>query len=120
MTTTPPPPPVTGEAAFMQELRRLKAWSGQSFRQLERRASAAGDVLPSSTASTMLGRNRLPRHEVLVAFVRACGLDEEQARAWADARAAIAGAAAAPAAAPPSDPPEGPTEGPPRRWAVPA
>jgi ferric-dicitrate binding protein FerR (iron transport regulator) len=86
----------------MRELRRLKAWSGLSFRQLQRRASAAGDVLPSSTASTMLGKNRLPRHEVLVAFVRACGLDEEQVRAWGDARAGIAGgtAAAAPAPAP--------------------
>ncbi|TDD13565.1 helix-turn-helix domain-containing protein [Nonomuraea diastatica] len=106
MTITPPPPlppppgPATGETAFMHELRRLKAWSGLSFRQLQRRASAAGDALPSSTASTMLGKNRLPRHEVLVAFVRACGLGEEQVRAWADARAGIAGGTVAPAPAP--------------------
>ncbi|MEO3797460.1 helix-turn-helix transcriptional regulator [Nonomuraea sp. B10E15] len=113
MTTTPPPPPATGETAFMHELRRLKAWSGLSFRELARRASAAGDALPSSTASTMLGRNRLPRHEVLVAFVRACGLDEEQVRAWADARAGIA--AGTPEPAPASAPAPAPEAVPVRR-----
>ncbi len=85
----------------MAGLRALKAWSGRSFRQLERCASAAGDTLPSSTASTMLGKNRLPREELLVAFVRGCGLGEENVRAWVVARTKIVdGTAAAPIAAP--------------------
>ncbi|WP_214322636.1 hypothetical protein [Nonomuraea sediminis] len=44
--------------------------------QLERRAAATGNHLPASTAATLLGRERLPREEVLVAFVRACAVDD--------------------------------------------
>lgn len=95
-TSTPPSPAaVTDAAAFVAELRRLKAWSGHSFRELERRAAAAGDVLPASTTATMLGKHRLPRKELLVAFVRACGLDEDGMRPWLTARARIADGTAA-------------------------
>lgn len=91
MTTTPPSPTsAIDEATFVAELRRLKTWSGMSFRQLERRAAAAGDTLPASTAATMLGKNRLPREELLVTFVRACGLDGDDLRPWLTTRATIA------------------------------
>ncbi|MFE9643658.1 hypothetical protein ACFYO0_05805 [Streptomyces sp. NPDC006365] len=90
MTTAPPTPPDTDPAAFMAALRRLKAWSGLSYRQLERRATEAGHTLPYSTAATMLGRERLPREELVVAFVTACGLWDDEAEAWADARTTIA------------------------------
>ncbi|MEV0838895.1 hypothetical protein AB0I55_04990 [Actinocatenispora sera] len=94
-TAPPPPPTPVDAAAFMTELRRLKAWSGRSYRQLERCARAAGDTLPYSTTASMLGRDRLPREELLVAFVRACGIDD--ARPWAAARATLAqGAPAVP------------------------
>ncbi|RFU83147.1 hypothetical protein DY218_29375 [Streptomyces triticagri] len=97
MTTAPPPtPPRTDAAAFMAELRRLKAWSGLSYRRLERRAADAGHVLPYSTAATMLGRDRLPRAELVTAFVAACGVTGADAEAWSDARSAIACAAAGP------------------------
>jgi hypothetical protein len=101
-TSTPPSPlAVTDEAEFVAELRRLKAWSGRSFRELERRATAAGDVLPASTTATMLGKHRLPRKELLVAFLRACGLDEDDIGPWVAARARIAdGTAAATESAP--------------------
>ncbi|PRY01702.1 helix-turn-helix domain-containing protein [Allonocardiopsis opalescens] len=105
MTTTPPitPPPspsaAIDEASFVAELRRLRTWSGLSFRQLERRASTAGDVLPSSTAATMLGKNRLPREDLLVTYVRACGLDGDDLKQWVITRALIAaGTPATPAA----------------------
>jgi hypothetical protein len=90
MTSTPPPSPAaaTDETAFVAELRRLKNWSGHSFRQLERNATGNGDVLPSSTAATVLGKNRLPRAEVVAAFVRACGVAD--ARPWLLARTRIA------------------------------
>ena len=94
MTTTPPPSPAaaTDETAFVAELRRLKTWSGRSYRQLERAAAGSGDVLPSSTAATMLTKNRLPRAEVVAAFVRACGVAD--VRPWLLARTRIADAAA--------------------------
>ncbi|MFF4053307.1 helix-turn-helix domain-containing protein [Streptomyces chartreusis] len=90
MTTAPPIPPGTDAAAFMAALRRLKAWSGLSYRQLERRAERAGHTLPYSTAATMLGRDRLPRAELVAAFVAACGLRPDEAQAWLDARVTIA------------------------------
>ncbi|WP_405639814.1 hypothetical protein [Streptomyces sp. NBC_00019] len=86
MTPPPVPTPTAGEAAFMAELRRLKAWSGLSYRELERAADAEGEVLPYSTAATMLRRDRLPREAVLVAFLIACGLDAEDTRQWVAAR----------------------------------
>ncbi|MFM9595985.1 hypothetical protein ACKI1J_44490 [Streptomyces scabiei] len=90
MTTAPPTPPDTDPAAFVAGLRRLKAWSGLSYRLLERRAAEAGHVLPHSTAATMLGRERLPREEPVAAFVAACGLRGAEADAWTDARRRIA------------------------------
>ncbi|WP_329095943.1 hypothetical protein OG979_14090 [Actinomadura citrea] len=91
MTAPPPSPDVaTDEAEFIAALRRLKAWSGLSYRQLERRAAAAGRVLPYSTASTALGRKSLPREELLVAFVLACGLDDDEAASWVAVRKRIA------------------------------
>ncbi|GGX00095.1 hypothetical protein GCM10010297_22610 [Streptomyces malachitofuscus] len=90
MATAPPIPPDTDAAAFVAALRRLKAWSGLSYRQLERSAVREGHNLPYSTAATMLGRDRLPRAELVAAFVAACGLGEDEAEAWLDARVTIA------------------------------
>ncbi|MFE6331614.1 hypothetical protein ACFVOK_00120 [Streptomyces sp. NPDC057798] len=90
MTTAPPAPVDTDEVAFVAGLRRLKAWSGLSYRQLERRAAQAGHTLPYSTAATMLGRDRLPRAELVAAFVAACGLRADQAEPWLEARMTIA------------------------------
>ncbi|MFG2514088.1 helix-turn-helix domain-containing protein [Streptomyces sp. NPDC048584] len=98
MTTAPPAPPDTDAVAFVAALRLLKAWSGLSYRQLERRAARAGHTLPYSTAATMLGRDRLPREELVAAFVAACGIGPEQAQAWLDARVTIACGGPAPTA----------------------
>ena len=109
MTSTPPPSPAaaTDEGAFVAELRRLKTWSGLSFRQLERRATGNGDVLPYSTAATMLNKSRLPRAEVVAAFVRACGVAD--VAPWLRTRARIAdGTAAVPVPAPHPVAPRGP------------
>ncbi|MEU9877017.1 hypothetical protein [Streptomyces phaeochromogenes] len=90
MTTAPPTPPDTDPAAFVAGLRRLKAWSGLSYRRLERAAAEAGHSLPYSTAASMLGRDRLPREELVAAFVAACGVRGAEAEAWLDARTDIA------------------------------
>jgi hypothetical protein len=108
MTIAAPPSPAaaTDATAFVAELRRLKTWSGLSFRQLERNATDSGDVLPSSTAATMLNRNRLPRAEVVAAFVRACGVAD--VRPWLLTRNRIAdGTAAAQTPAPHPTAPRG-------------
>jgi hypothetical protein len=110
MTPAPSPKAVTDEIAYVAELRRLKTWSGHSFRQLERRASAVGDTLPYSTVATMLSKNRLPREDLLVTFVRACGMDGAAVKDWATVRARIACGI-------PVDAPGGHTK-PPRRWTV--
>jgi hypothetical protein len=107
MTTAPPTPPDTDAAAFMTALRRLKAWSGLSYRRLERHAADAGHCLPYSTAATMLGRDRLPREELVAAFVAACGIRGDEAEAWLDARTDIK-CGPAPADATPT--PETPTD----------
>ncbi|MEW2289298.1 hypothetical protein [Streptomyces sp. NPDC047841] len=70
---------------FMTLLRELKARSGLSYRRLEERAAAVGDVLPRSSVCTMLSRDRPPGPELLAAFVRACGDGERVAR-WCAAR----------------------------------
>lgn len=89
--TPPPVPPLPLErAAFLAELRRLKAWSGLSYRELERAAAAAGEVLPYSTAATMLRRDRLPREALLIAFVVACGVGDDDTRRWVAARRHLA------------------------------
>ncbi|MGW6056761.1 hypothetical protein [Streptomyces sp. NPDC055189] len=115
--TPPPVPPRTAQTpAFMAELRRLKAWSGLSYRELERAAATAGEVLPYSTAATMLRRDRLPRETVLVAFVVACGLDADDTRRWVAARRELAMGAQPPAPlTPPTTPPAIPAAEPPVR-----
>ncbi|MEW2512836.1 hypothetical protein [Streptomyces sp. NPDC046870] len=76
-------------AHFMTLLRELKARSGLSYRRLEERAAAMGDVLPRSSLCTMLSRDRPPGPELLAAFVRACGDGERLAR-WCAARDRVA------------------------------
>lgn len=77
-------------AEFVVELRRLKQWTGLTFRQLEARAAQAGDVLPHSTAVLALRRERLPREELVVAFVRACGRPSEEVERWVATRRRLA------------------------------
>ncbi|GIG87947.1 hypothetical protein Pen02_28830 [Plantactinospora endophytica] len=65
-------------------------WSGLTYRQLEAKAAAAGDVLPSSTIATALGRSTLPREELVAALTKACGLGEADVQRWVTARRKIA------------------------------
>ena len=71
-------------------MRALKAAAHVGFRTLEKRAEAAGDVLPKSTLIAVLSRDTLPREEVVAAFVRACGLGEEAVERWLTVRRGIA------------------------------
>ncbi|MFL6055732.1 MAG: ATP-binding protein [Actinoallomurus sp.] len=60
---------------FTALLRRLRAWSGLTYRQLEKRSGLQGMSLPHSTIATALQRETLPREEFVEVFVRACGAD---------------------------------------------
>ncbi|WP_147455216.1 XRE family transcriptional regulator [Saccharothrix australiensis] len=102
----PQPEDATTAAEFVTALRRLRLWSGLTYRQLEGKAHAAGHVLPPSTTATMLGRSTLPREELVTAYARACGLDEEDAGRWVAARRRLAMDPAAPVE-PGEEPPAG-------------
>ncbi|MET8454229.1 XRE family transcriptional regulator [Streptomyces sp. NPDC005209] len=70
-------------------MQELKEHSGLTYRELEERAARNGDLLARSTLSDILRRTSLPRPDVLVAFVRACG-DGQRVGAWLDVRNRIA------------------------------
>lgn len=80
-------------AEFVEVLRRLKRWSGLGYRQLEKRAVAIGESLPRSTLTAALTRDTLPREDLVVALVRACGCDDDEVRQWVNSRRRIAAAA---------------------------
>ncbi|MER7048456.1 helix-turn-helix domain-containing protein [Streptomyces jumonjinensis] len=68
---------VRSSAEYVALLRRLKEESGLTFRQLEERAAERGEVLARSTLAQALRQDTLPRAEVVVAFLRACGEDRD-------------------------------------------
>jgi len=89
----PDPATATTPGEFVSAMRRLKEWSGLAYRQLEKRAAAAGDVLPRSTLTVALTRDVLPREELVATFSRTCGCDDNEVRRWIAARRRIAAAA---------------------------
>mgnify|MGYP001220048811 CR=1 FL=1 len=86
----PDPRMVTNAAEFVTALRRLKDWSGASYRELEKRAAKLGAALPRSTVVAALNRPTLPREGLLVAYLRACGCDEAEVAGWLDTRQRLA------------------------------
>ena len=86
----PQPRGVEDSAQFVAVMRQLRQWADVSYRELERRAGAVGDVLPRATLSGALSRRELPREELLAAFVRACGGDEATVGVWVGVRRRLA------------------------------
>lgn len=90
MTTDPPQLNAVHDIPeFMALLRQMKVRSGRTLRQLEDQAAAHGDVLARSTIADALRRSTLPRPELLIAFVRACG-EEERIEEWSRLRERLA------------------------------
>ncbi|SEG88974.1 hypothetical protein SAMN05444920_106349 [Nonomuraea solani] len=87
----PSPEGATTPTEFVAALRRLKDWSGLSYRQMEKQAERCGLALPRTTISNALDRGRLPSELLVVAFVRACGCDQGEAEEWVRVRRRIAG-----------------------------
>lgn len=90
----PHPAWVRCPADFVIAMRQLKSWSGLSYRRLESRASQDDAVLPRSTLMTALSRDSLPREDLVTAFVRACGCDEDEVAQWTATRRRLAVGAA--------------------------
>jgi hypothetical protein len=88
----PDPASAVTAGEFVEALRRLKRWSGMGYRQLAKRAAVAGYALPRSTLTVALNRGTLPREDLVVAFVRTCGCDEETVARWVAVRRRIAAA----------------------------
>ncbi|MDX3226138.1 helix-turn-helix domain-containing protein [Streptomyces sp. ME19-01-6] len=86
----PQPHDVKDSAEFVAVMRQLRQWANLSYRELERRAGAAGDVLPRATLAGALNRQELPREELVAAFVRACGGDEATVETWVGVRKRLA------------------------------
>lgn len=117
MARPPRPEDAQSAADLVVALRRLRLWSGLTYRQLEGKAAAVGEVLPSSTIATALGRATLPREHIVEMLTRACGLGDADVDRWLAARKRIAmqddgrpladppAVAAEPAAAEPAPPP---------------
>ncbi|WP_345510834.1 helix-turn-helix transcriptional regulator, partial [Phytohabitans houttuyneae] len=90
---------------FVAQLKRLKERSGLTFRQLEERAAANGDLLPRSTVADVLRRTGLPRPDLVAALVRACGGTPGDVAAWLAARERLAAHGDPPPAPAPPAPP---------------
>ncbi|MEV6183301.1 hypothetical protein [Streptomyces sp. NPDC052015] len=90
MGAGPDPRAAQTPAEFVATMRQLRKWADLSYRQLERRATDAGDALPRATLSSALAREDLPREELLTAFVRACGGDAATVDTWLEARRQLA------------------------------
>src|SRR5579863_933515 len=77
----PRPGEVTSAAQFLGLMKLLRQWAGNpSLAELNRRSG--GFLLPPSTLSDALAKDQLPRLDLILSYVRACGLNDEQATAW--------------------------------------
>ncbi|WP_046471181.1 helix-turn-helix domain-containing protein [Allosalinactinospora lopnorensis] len=67
-------------AEFVQAMRRFRTWSGDwSYRELER---FCGGAVPRSTFHAALTGDELPKFVVLMAFVSACGGNQDEVQRW--------------------------------------
>ncbi|MEU8170166.1 peptidoglycan-binding protein [Micromonospora sp. NPDC049004] len=81
-----PVPQVATAGEYVVALRDVRRRSGLTYREISRRASAAGHWLPPSTLATMLGRNTLPRERTVVALLAACGTPAADVERWVGLR----------------------------------
>ncbi|MEV0393335.1 helix-turn-helix domain-containing protein [Polymorphospora rubra] len=81
-----PVPPAATASEYVGLLRDVRRRSGLTYREISRRASAAGHWLPPSTLATMLGRTTLPRERTVVALLTACGTPAAAIEQWVGLR----------------------------------
>jgi hypothetical protein len=83
-TMVSPDPGVAVTAAeFVQAMRGLRAWAGDPSLAVLNKRARGHNLLPPSTLKGILDRTTLPRRkDVVSAFARACGLDDEHVLRW--------------------------------------
>ncbi|MGW6391552.1 helix-turn-helix domain-containing protein [Streptomyces sp. NPDC055103] len=86
----PDPREARNATEFVACLQMLKDRSGLTYRELAARAEARGEVLPRSTVANMLARATVPREELLLTFVRACGVGPGDLQEWQAVRKELA------------------------------
>ncbi|MEV6694537.1 helix-turn-helix transcriptional regulator [Micromonospora sp. NPDC051196] len=84
-----PVPQAATAGEYVGLLRDIRRGSGLTYREISRRASAAGHWLPPSTLATMLGRTTLPRERTVVALLAACGTPAAVIEQWVGLRREI-------------------------------
>ncbi|MEV4257698.1 hypothetical protein AB0J52_31450 [Spirillospora sp. NPDC049652] len=83
----PDPAAARTTAEFAEQLRRLKRYSGATYRGM---SDLNGGSPVVSTLSTADKGEKLPSERVLRAYLRGCHLDEEAMTPWLEARGRIA------------------------------
>lgn len=75
----PDPLPISTEEELVQGLKAVLTWGGNpSLRELEQRDPR----LRRSTVSEMLRRGTLPKYELYVSFLQACGISKPRINEW--------------------------------------
>ncbi|WP_432830938.1 helix-turn-helix domain-containing protein [Dactylosporangium sp. CA-092794] len=86
----PDPTEATSPVEYIDALKRLREWSGLTYRDMERIAADYARPLPMSTVCAALRRGTLPQRDLVESIVRAVGLAEADQVLWLGVRDAIA------------------------------
>ena len=79
----PDPGAATTVEDFVAMLKLLRTWAGDpSLAELNKRSGGLGSLPPSTVSDMLRNQHRLPRLDLVLGFVLACGLNEDQATAW--------------------------------------
>ncbi|CAM4023884.1 hypothetical protein [Nocardiopsis rhodophaea] len=79
----PDPLTTTTAAEYTEKMRQFRIWSGDwSYRQLER---FSGGLVARSTFHAALNSDELPRFDVVVVFITACGGGQGEVQRWVTA-----------------------------------
>jgi hypothetical protein len=81
---------VENQQQFREALNKLRLTRGLSLRELARASDdGTGRKLPVATLSVSLNKGALPAKQFVVAYLRACGLDQEAQQVWLRAWAVL-------------------------------
>jgi hypothetical protein len=86
----PNPARVSTEAEYVEALKRLREWSGMSFRDLQRVTADYARPLKASTMCAALRKATVPPPEFVESLVRAIGLPDADQIVWLKVRTALA------------------------------
>jgi hypothetical protein len=86
----PDPTEVTNSIEYIDALKRLREWSGMTYREMAKVAAEYARPLKASTVCAALGRGTLPQRDLVASFVRAAGLVEADELIWLEVRDALA------------------------------